>query len=86
LIKAIQFLRGVAGRATFALPALYAQWSSQVSLADLILPYWQRLHAPNLENSSMQTISLACRAIFEDSHDGMTGKSFAKTTNSDAAR
>jgi hypothetical protein len=57
-----------------------------VSLADLILPYWQRVHAPNLENSSMQTISLACRAIFDDSNDGMTGKRFAKTTNSDAAR
>ena len=28
LIKAIQFLRGVAGRATFVLPALYVQWGA----------------------------------------------------------
>jgi hypothetical protein len=49
-----------------------------VSLADKTLPYWQRVHAAHLENSSIQTISLACRAIFDDSNDGMTGKNFAK--------
>lgn len=83
LTKAVQFLRGVAGRATFVLPALYAQWGAQLSLVDRSLPYWQRVQAANADYSSLQTISLACRAIFDDSNDGMTGKNFAKISDSD---
>jgi hypothetical protein len=79
--KSIQFLRGVAGRATFVLPALYAQWGAQISLADRSQLYWQRVQAANADYSSLQTISLACRAIFDDSNDGMTGKNFAKVTD-----
>jgi hypothetical protein len=81
LVKSVQFLRAVAGRATFVLPALYAQWGAQVCLADKTLPYWQRVQAANADYSSLQTISLACRAIFDDSNDGMTGKNFAKISD-----
>jgi hypothetical protein len=81
LTKSIQFLRGVAGRATFVLPALYDLWGAQRCLADRSQPYWKLVRAANAEYSSVQTISLACRAIFDDSNDGMTGKTFARVTD-----
>jgi hypothetical protein len=81
LVKSIQFLRGVSSRATFVLPSLYFQWGAQVSLADRTLPYWQRVQAAQVEYASLQMMSLACRAVFDDSLTGMTGKNFAKVSD-----
>jgi hypothetical protein len=80
-VKSIQFLRGVSSRASFVLPALYSHWGAQVSLADKTLPYWQRVQVTNTDYASLQTISLACRSIFDDSKDGMTGKNFARVSD-----
>lgn len=79
--KAIQFLRGVSSRASFVLPALYAQIGSRMPFERPDTPYWQRVQAANIEFSSLQTISLACRAIFDDGRKGMTGKAFAQTSD-----
>ena len=73
----IQFLRGVGGRATFMLPAYYALSGARVFKEKKDIPYWMRVRALNAENSCLQTISLSCRSVFDDSRKGLTGKFFA---------
>lgn len=75
--RAIQFLRGVASRSTFMLPAFYAQLGSSAYNERADIPYWQKVHASSIKLSSLQTISLGCRSIFDDSRKGMTGKVFS---------
>lgn len=80
-VTAIQFLRGVSNRAPLALPAVYAQLGSRIPFESPATPYWQRVNAANIKFSSLQTISLTCRAIFDDGRNGMTGKAFAKASD-----
>lgn len=80
-IKAIQFLRGVASRASFVLPAFYTQLAATMVLHSAQVPFWQRVHATSAQFSSLLTISLACRAIFDDGRDGLTGKFFSRTSD-----
>jgi hypothetical protein len=44
-------------------------------------PHWQSVLAAALEQSSLQTISLACRSIFDDKRSGMTGKKIARLSD-----
>ena len=75
--RAIQFLRGVASRSTFLLPAFYAQLGSSAYSKRKDVPYWQQVHAASVEFSSLQTISLGCRSTFDDDRSGLTGKVFS---------
>jgi hypothetical protein len=41
------------------------------------VPYWKRVHTADTEHSSLLTLSLSCRSIFDESRKRMTGKRFA---------
>lgn len=83
--KAIQFLRGVASRASFVLPAFYEHVGSVAYRERRDIPYWQQVHAASAAISSLQSISLACRSIF-DANKGekeITGKTFSSISKND---
>jgi hypothetical protein len=77
-VASIQFLRGAAARAGFALPALYLALGARMLPDSERRPHWQVVQAAALEQSSLQTISLACRAIFDDSKSRLSGKRIAR--------
>jgi hypothetical protein len=80
-VETIQFLRGVGSRACQLLPALYTQLGASTTAALKGKPYWQTVQAASSEFSSLQTISLGCRAVFDDGRNRMTGKRFARITD-----
>jgi hypothetical protein len=84
--EAIQFLRGVASRASFVLPEFYEHVGSVAYRERKDIPYWQKVRAASAANSSLQSISLACRSIFDDSRKGMTGKTFSLISDDDLLR
>jgi hypothetical protein len=82
VIEGIQFLRGVDSRASHVLPAFYTLVGSSISpKAGSDVQTWKRTQAASLNFSALQTISLICRSIFDDSRKGMTGKRFANISD-----
>jgi hypothetical protein len=77
-VEAIQFLRGTAGRASYVLPALYLAIGARSLPTDQGSSHWQVVRAASLEQSSLHTIALACRSIFDDSRSRMSGKKIAR--------
>lgn len=80
-VQGIQFLRGVAGRASFVLPAYYEQLAASIALPQLGIAYSRRVQATNTEFSSILALSLICRSVFDDAASGLTGKNFARSTD-----
>jgi len=78
-IAAIQFLRGVGGFGSFVLPAFYMHMAARSFIAIPGTPHWQRVRAVYEEHSSLRTLSLACRSIFDASKGQLTGRRFART-------
>ncbi len=78
--NAIQFLRGVGSRATMSLPAFYLFLGSNVdapgacsiqAYPGTVFTHWARF-------STINTLTLACRKVFDHSADRMRGATFAK--------
>jgi hypothetical protein len=83
VVEGIQFLRGVGSRATLMLPALYTLvGSSYLPKVPGELPVWKSTQAASLNFFALQTISLVCRSIFDESRKkNLTGKLFAKASD-----
>jgi hypothetical protein len=82
LVEGVQFLRGVGARAGLALPMFYNLIGAGTPLQEPSkYPPWKFTQAASLEFSALQTISLICRAIFDDSRKGLTGKRFANVSD-----
>src|SRR2546421_8460565 len=81
--QTVQFLRGVHSRATMTLPAFYvylgatADGDPPCSIAGY--PGFVLKHS--LHFSSIGTVALACRKAFDHAAKGLTGASFAKSTD-----
>lgn len=80
-IAAIQFLRGTASRASFMLPALYLALGARSQPQSAGKGHWQVVQAAALEQSSLQTITLTCRAIFDDNKNRLSGKRIARLSD-----
>lgn len=80
-VAAIQFLRGAASRASFVLPALYVALGARSLPEDPRRPDLKVLQAEALEQSSLHTIALACRSIFDDSRNRLSGKRVARLSD-----
>lgn len=80
-VAAIQFLRGTASRASFVLPALYLALGARSMPENPDRTHWQAVQAAALEQSSLQTIALACRSIFDDSKNRLSGKRIARQSD-----
>jgi hypothetical protein len=82
IVESIQFLRGVGSRASHVLPAFYTLVDSSISSkAGSDANAWKRTQAASLNFSALQTITLICRSIFDDSRNGLTGKRFANVSD-----
>lgn len=83
--RSIQFLRGVASRASFCLPAFYhflgaASAQQDTNISDDYAFCVARSHA---EFSNLSILSLACRKIFDhDTKTDLTGANFSKASDS----
>lgn len=81
--RAVLFLRGVNSRATLTLPAFYlfhgARFYEEQATSLEGYPGVVLKHA--LEFSSIGTVSLSCRKVFDDATKGLTGGSFAKISD-----
>lgn len=80
-VAAIQFLRGTVSRASFVLPALYLSLGARSSSENSERTHWQSVQVAALEESSLQTIALACRSIFDDSKNRLSGKRIARLSD-----
>ena len=78
--ESVQYLRGVSTRASFLLPALYNHFGAMGE--DATEPYWRVVQAAGLKFSSLQTISLICRSVFDESRTGLSGRRFATVSES----
>ena len=63
------------------LPALYLALGARSLPQDSGRTHWQAVQAVALEQSSLQTIALACRSIFDDNRKGLTGKRIASLSD-----
>jgi hypothetical protein len=82
-IRIIQFLRGVASRAGFVLPAFYTFAGASAIAQEPSIPYSRRVQASAAEQSALATIALACRAIFDASSGQLSAKYLVKASGSD---
>lgn len=80
-VAAIQSLRGVAARASFVLPALYLALGGGSQPRTDGQPHWQTVRAAAMEQAALQTIALACRAVFDDSRKGLSGSTIARLSD-----
>lgn len=76
-VGAVQFLRSVSSLATFVLPLFYMEQGS-LRISEVGAPYWQTVRGVTVGHSSLLSMSLFCRSIFDDSNKPLTGKSFGK--------
>lgn len=82
MTSAVQFLRGVMSKATLTLPAFYLflatsenePANSVPAFAGKVLTHWIRY-------SSRDSLSLACRSVFDDAKTGLTGGKFGKISD-----
>jgi hypothetical protein len=81
--RAVHFLRGMNSRANFALPAFYLFLGASQGGENecCVEDYPGAVLKHSLEFSSINTISLACRKVFDHKPKGLTGASFAKTSD-----
>jgi hypothetical protein len=84
-LETIQFLRGVGARASQLLPCLYMQLGASTTAAAPSQSYATRVQASCLDVSSLQSITLGCRAMFDEGRNKMTGKRFANITDTTLA-
>jgi hypothetical protein len=80
---AVHFLRGVHSRATLALPAFYLFHGASLAgdQGCAIQGYAGTVLVHTLKFSSLGTISLACRKAFDHKQGGLTGHTFAGSSN-----
>jgi hypothetical protein len=70
---------GVASRASSILPAFYTHLGAVALISDQqTRSYNDRVQVEYARFSALTTMSLACRAIFDDAPKGLTAKSFAQ--------
>lgn len=83
LERAVHFLRGVNSRATMALPAFYLFQGAKANgnHTGMIEGYPGVVLKHVIEFSSISTISLSCRKVFENKPNGLTGANFAKNSD-----
>jgi hypothetical protein len=81
-VRVIQFLREVSNRAALLLPALYAHIGSRSQPGKSESPYWKVVHSKATEHSSLLTMSLVCRAVFDDSSAALNGRVVANASDS----
>lgn len=82
LTKSVQFLRGVQSRSSLCVPAFhffvgsqcYKEARSQKNYPDVI-------SATYLDFSAMNTLTLACRNVFDHDPSGLTGAYFSKISD-----
>lgn len=77
LVAAVRFLRGASSRATFVLPALYLGLGAGALGSAKGKAHSQIVLAAHLKESSLHSIALTCRSIFDDSRSGLSGKTVA---------
>ena len=77
---AIQSLRGIAARASYVLPALYFAIGAGSTPRRSSWPHREAVQLA-LEQSSLQTIALACRSIFDASNTHLGGKRIANLSD-----
>jgi hypothetical protein len=84
IASAVHFLRGVSSRAALTLPAFYMFLGSRIEQSGacsvsaypgLVLTHWVRF-------ASISTVTLSCRKAFDQKSSGLTGGTFAKTSDS----
>lgn len=78
--EGIQFLRGVSSRGSVALPHLYMLIGSSTrpKAGGAALP-WSGTLSASLNFSALQTLSLICRSVFDESRkESLTGRRFAR--------
>lgn len=80
-LAAIQFLRGTASRASLVLPALYLALGARSLPDDAGTAHWRIIQATALEQSSLHTIALACRSIFDSDKNRLSGKRIARLSD-----
>jgi hypothetical protein len=81
-VGTIQFLRGVWTRSTYVLPALYLAIGSKATIDSEAADQAKRMSAAQHHFSSLLTISLCCRSIFDEGNGVLTGKRFANVSDS----
>ncbi len=81
--QAVQFLRGVKSRATLALPAFYLFLGARAEGDKIcsIEGYPGVVLRHVMEFSSIGTVSLSCRKVFDHKAGGLSGGYFAKCTD-----
>ena len=81
--RAIHFLRGVKSRATLALPAFYLFHGAMANGHEgcSVNGYPGVVLKHVLEFSSIGTVSLCCRKVFDHRATGLTGANFAKSSD-----
>jgi hypothetical protein len=78
---AIYTLRGIEARASHVLPALYLALGAFTLPPDPTREHWQTVQAEGLEQTSLHTIALACRAIFDEDKSRLSGKRIARLSD-----
>lgn len=83
MVDGIQFLRGVGSRASQVLPAFYLLTGSGTPPKPATeVPPWKPTQAAMLDHLALQSISLSCRAIFDETTKRrLTGKRFAHSSD-----
>src|SRR5215831_15811065 len=84
LETAVQFLRGVHSRATLTLPAFYLHLGASVEAEppSSVPGYPGHVLKHSLRFSSIGTIALSCRKVFDNAAGGLTGANFSKISDS----
>lgn len=76
-VRVIQFLREVSNRAPLMLPALYVWVGASAQSVERGLRYSKVVQAKMAEHSSLLSMSMISRAVFDGSNDRLTGKAVA---------
>lgn len=86
-VAAIQFLRGASARASHLLPALYLVLGAGSRSRETEGGHWKAVQGAILEETALQSIALACRAIFDDSRKQgrLSGKRIASLSDATLA-
>lgn len=81
--RSIHFLRGVHSRAAIALPAFYLFVGASAEGQDpcSIEGYPGAVLKHVVKYSSISTVSLCCRKVFDHARTGLTGASFGKSSD-----
>lgn len=75
---AVLFMRGVVSRAAMLLPAYYFYLGAACNESKKARRYDEVVLSASVRFSSLSTIALVCRKVFDHDPKGMTGRHFAK--------